>query len=251
MGNVFSVRLANSRFCLYFVRVQSLHSSCYKSFFYNTLQWPLQIFWWASEIRIQNTKSWPPRLRSSLKMIYENTHPDYFCLWKYPGRPKMPMIQTLPRSKLWCVYVLVQKRLWKDLYRQKCDMIQTLARSIYEKTQKDRKTLWSRLWIVQFMKKLELRNTEKNGVRNVGFCRFHRFCMYEALVFVGIVEIIPSWGVRSNSAQKCKRWRDERKLTGMSGIDKKYSIRSILHTQFGSIWTTRQSNEIDLILKFK
>ena len=113
-----------------------------------------------------------PRLRSSLKMIYENTHPDYFCSWKYPGRPKMPMIQTLPRSKLWCVYVLVQKRLWKDLYRQKCGMIQTLARSIYEKTQKDRKTLWSRLWIVQFMKRLELRNTDKNGVRNVGICRF-------------------------------------------------------------------------------
>ena len=95
-------------------------------------------------------------------MIYENTHPDYFCLWNYPGRPKMPMIQTLPRSKLWCVYVLVQKRLWKNLYRQKCDMIQTLARSIYEKTQKNRKSLWSRVWIVQFMKRLELRNTDKN-----------------------------------------------------------------------------------------
>ena len=78
-----------------------------------------------------------PRLRSSFKTPYENTHPDHFCLWKYPGRPLMLMIQTLPRSKFWRVHVLVRKRLWKDLSRPKYDMIQTLARSTYEKTHKD------------------------------------------------------------------------------------------------------------------
>ena len=44
-------------------------------------------------------------------------------LWKYPGRPKMPMIQTLPGSNFQRVHALVQKRLRKDPSRPKCDMI--------------------------------------------------------------------------------------------------------------------------------
>ena len=55
-------------------------------------------------------------------------------------------------------------------------MMQTLDRSIYEKTgAKNYRQKWR----------------TKRRYLSV-FCRFHRFCMYEALVFVGIVEIIRS-----------------------------------------------------------
>ena len=75
-----------------------------------------------------------PRLKSSFKMIYESTHPGHFCSWKYPGRPKRPLIQTLARSKFQLAHLLVQKSFWKDPSRPKKHMIQTSARSSYEMT---------------------------------------------------------------------------------------------------------------------
>ena len=108
------------------------------------------------------------KLRSLFKMIYKNTHLDFLLLMKIPRQTKNAYDPDLASFKTLVSSCARSKTLLKRPVKSKKRYDTDFGSLEFLKTQRDRKSLRSRLWLVQYMKRLELRYTDKNVVRSVG-----------------------------------------------------------------------------------